>query len=156
MIPSSIQLVRAFAEAIGIQEGFHGLGTLPSRNNNPGDLRSWSKPDGTPYPDKDGMVLFPRCEKPACKDQDHPCEIGWQALRAQIKINVFKRNLTFFEFFAGKKGVYAGYASAGDHNDPENYADAVCEYVNKKLGLQATIGDVVSTLCTPPPPRNIK
>lgn len=107
--------VQRFAEAIARMEGFYRKGTPAQRNNNPGNLRSW----GT-RPVVKGFAVF---ETP---------EAGWRALWAQIVKNI-NRRLTMYEFFAGKPGVYGGYAPAADKNRPREYA----EFVAKRLGIDA-------------------
>lgn len=112
------ELINRFAKAIARKEDFFvskSLLTISQRLNNPGCLPHWKDREGTPYPEINGYVQFPECQRPECNHQDHPAEEGWRALRAQCKINVFKRELTFLEFFAGKRGVYRGFCpDSGD------------------------------------------
>lgn len=114
------ELVTKMSLAIGKFEGFFLKKSLAKRNHNPGNLRSW----GT-TPVIGGFAVFP--------DE----ESGWKALRMQVMKNVFVRKLTFKEFFAGKPGVYAGYAPDSDGNKSTEYA----EYVAEKVG--AANADVV-------------
>jgi len=65
--------------------------------------------------------------------------VGWRAGRAQCKINIITRGLTFREFFAGKPGVYAGFAPEKDKNIPINYAQAVLDGIRNGLGLDPSI-----------------
>ena len=100
-------LVEKIARAIARMEGYEIPGSLAQRNNNPGNLRSWGK-----HPKNKGFVVFPSPDA------------GWAALRRQVRLNI-ARGLTLEEFFAGKPGVYGGYAPAGDKNDPAHYAQVV-------------------------------
>lgn len=135
--------IDTFARAIAAKEGFYKQGgkvpPIPRRLSNPGDLRHWKDKNGRAYPVVNGFVKFPECERPGCKHVDHPCEAGWSALRAQCKINVFKRRLTFREFFAGKPRVYDGYAPSRDGNNPRQYANDVLAYLRSKLALPESV-----------------
>lgn len=104
-------LVGAIAEAIAKMEGFYLSNSPAKRNNNPGNLRSWGS-----RPIRSGFAYF-----------NTPQE-GWSALRRQVTI-LIDMNLTLYEFFGGKEGVYAGYAPAADSNKPMEYADFVAEQV---------------------------
>lgn len=106
-------LLWRMAYAIARMEGYFQPGTVAERNNNPGNLRRWGS-----RPVKDGFAVFP----------DHIA--GWNALFSQIHRNI-GRDLTLNEFFAGKPGVYPGYAPAADNNRPYDYA----EFVNGWLGV---------------------
>ena len=57
-----------FAAAIGNAEGVNVPGSLPARNNNPGDLRNWP---GAPA-DASGYSIFPTMQA------------GWDALETQL------------------------------------------------------------------------
>lgn len=57
-----------FAAAIGNAEGVNVPGSLPARNNNPGDLRNWP---GVPH-DANGYSIFPSMQA------------GWDALETQL------------------------------------------------------------------------
>lgn len=111
------RFVAAFGVAIATMEGFYKPGSRAARNMNPGNLRSWGR---TPL--AGGYASFAR-----------PSD-GWAALHSQIRKNI-KRGLNTFEFFAGKPGVYAGYAPSGDSNDPANYA----RFVAKRLGIDPSV-----------------
>ncbi len=100
------------AGAIARQEGT-GCGA----NNNPGNLRTWGS-----LPVSRGFAVFPSCEA------------GWEALRHQVQRNV-DRGLTLEEFFAGKMGVYAGYAPTADNNQPLIYARNVSTWTGLPLGV---------------------
>ena len=53
------------------------------RSRNPGLLNAWMNPEGQPYPlDEEGFVEFPTAV------------IGFNALRARVKINIAKKHLT--------------------------------------------------------------
>ena len=104
-------LVTSLAQAIYRQEG-SGPNTLATINNNPGNLRSGPGQVGT---DANGYAIF-------ASMQD-----GWNALYNQVQINI-DRGLTLNEFFAGKPGVYPGYAPAADSNQPYVYASNVSQW----------------------------
>ena len=60
---------------------------------------------------------------------------GWNALYAQIQTNI-DRGLTLQEFFAGKPGVYGGYAPQGHGgNNPQVYAANVSSWTGIPLGV---------------------
>ena len=91
-----IDLVYKLASAIASAEGYFVSGSLPARNNNPGDLR-----EAGSYPTFDGFVVFK--QKNA----------GIAALYRQICLNIFRgeslRNLVY------------SWAPPEDHNNSENY-----------------------------------
>lgn len=128
-----LDLIQRMAEAIAINEGFmepqrpgdtefHPRPTtLAYRHNNPGNIRLWGK-----YPRVKGYVVFPNVT------------VGWQALYKQIDKNI-NRGLTLREFFAGKPGVYFGYAPSVDGNQPVRYAEFVSRYLR---GFSATVQGV--------------
>ena len=99
-------LVSAIAQSIAAVESGGNPNSLSYRNNNPGNLRSWGS-----NPIVNGYAKFPSMVD------------GWNALYSQIQTNI-NRGLTLNEFFAGKPGVYAGYAPSGDSNTPLAYAAA--------------------------------
>lgn len=108
-IPSN--MVDSIAQAIAGVEGFYlPSGSIAQRNRNPGNLRSWGS-----FPVVGGYAKFPTYEH------------GWSALRRQIEL-LIGRNMTLQEFFAGKPGVYPGYAPTGDgSNNPHLYAQMVSQ-----------------------------
>ena len=106
-VPTQNKLVLLIAEAIAHYEGFYKPGTRAYRNNNAGNLRGWSS--SLPK-DKDGFDEFPTRRD------------GFLALYKQVEKNIFTRELSLNEFFAGKPGVYGGYAPLGDNNKPDQYA----------------------------------
>ena len=113
-----MDLVNNLAQAIAKFEGyFNPENTLAKRNNNPGNLRSWGS-----YPVSEGYAKFP------------DAETGWAALRRQVQLNI-NRGLNLYEFFAGKGGVYAGYAPSADSNNPTHYARTVAGWV----GIDPTV-----------------
>lgn len=122
--------------------------TIPQRMANPLDLRSWRDRNNRPYPEINGYAQFPVCQIAGCKNPDHPCELGWSAGRTQCQINIVKRGLTFYEFFAGKPGVYAGFAPSKDKNEPAPYAQFVCDGVCTKLGVDSRCGRPGCKNCT--------
>lgn len=107
-----MSLTESIAQAIAQMEGFYTPGTRPNRNNNPGDLISWGS-----TPTSGGFAVFPTAQD------------GWNALYQQINLNI-SRGLTLNEFFAGKPGVYPGYAPSGSAgNNPQQYAAFVAQQV---------------------------
>jgi hypothetical protein len=112
-----MSLVDSLAQGIARFEGFYTAGSLAQRNHNPGNLRSW----GT-NPVSGGYAVFP------------DDAAGWDALKRQIQINI-NRGLNLYEFFAGKGGVYSGYAPSTDNNQPIHYAQTVAGWV----GLDPTV-----------------
>jgi len=118
------EFVDKFAEAIAEMEGFNVTQagavrtntpwpTVAQKNNNPGNLRQWER-----RVNKTGYAYFASRKE------------GFMALYAQILLNVL-RGLNTYEFFAGKRGVYSGYAPANDGNKPKLYA----EFVASRLGI---------------------
>ncbi len=131
-----MNLTDLMAQAIATMEGFFKPGSLAARNNNPGNLRSWGS-----NPIVNGYAQFRSAEE------------GWTALKAQIKKNI-DRGLNLTEFFAGKPGVYAGYAPAADKNDPGNYARFVAGRVGVDVStpLKSVQQQTASSERTPPTP----
>jgi hypothetical protein len=84
------------------------------QNNNPGNLRAGPGATGV---DSRGIAIFP------------DMATGEAALENQVNLNI-GRGLTLDEFFAGKTGVYAGYAPAADSNNPSAYASTVAGWLN--------------------------
>lgn len=107
------------AQAIARFEGYNVAGSVAQRNNNPGNLRAGVGQVGT---DAGGYAVFATSAD------------GWNALENQIGLNV-NRGLTLDEFFAGKTGVYPGYAPSGDANNPTNYANTVAGWI----GIDPTV-----------------
>lgn len=106
-------LVSAIADAITQVESGGNPNALNFRNNNPGNLVTWGS-----LPTSQGFAVFPTLAA------------GRAALESQIQTNI-NRDLTLYEFFAGKPGVYAGYASVGSsaRNNPVAYAQTVAAAV---------------------------
>ncbi len=69
---------------------------------------------------------------------------GWNALYQQINLNI-GRGLTLNEFFAGKPGVYDGYAPSADQNSPYAYAARV----GRDVGIPVDVP--LNTLGSSPP-----
>ena len=129
-------LIDRFSSAIARKEGFYKNGRVPSvaqRMNNPLNLTHWKDPNGKPYPEICGYVQFP------------DAEAGWRAGRAQCRINVVKRRLTWRAFFAGKQGVYKGFCPArGDaKQDPIQYAREIMSLMHVEADLDTPIIDMV-------------
>ncbi len=102
-----MSLIDSIAQSIAAVESGGNPNALSYRNNNPGNLRSWGS-----NPIVSGYVKFQSMTD------------GWNALYSQIQTNI-NRGLTLNEFFAGKAGVYAGYAPSADANKPYAYAARV-------------------------------
>lgn len=105
--------IDSLSNAIARMEGYNVAGSLAQRNNNPGNLRSGQGQIGM---DAKGYAIFATPEA------------GFAALQNQVNLNV-GRGLTLEEFFAGKPGVYSGYAPSADSNDPTNYANTVAGWL---------------------------
>ncbi len=112
-----MSLTESIAQAIAQMEGFNTSGTIAQRQNNPGNLRSWGN-----YPVVGGYVQFP------------DPQTGWDALYSQVDKNI-GRGLTIEEFFAGKPGVYDGFAPSADANKPAVYAS----YVATQTGVPTNV-----------------
>lgn len=109
MFPQWLFPFLKLALAIATFEGWPDPASLARRNNNPGNLRPVGASTG-----------FQRFATPMD---------GWVALFNQIWRNV-KRGLTLYEFFAGKPGVYPGYAPSS-----ENPTSAYAAYVSRATGI---------------------
>ncbi len=114
--------VALIASAIQRNEGYYP-GSVAYRNNNPGNLRplksgTWPGQDGV----ANGYAVFATYAD------------GLAALNSQIQTNI-DRGLTLTEFFAGKPGVYAGYAPAADSNQPRQYAANVASWTGLPLDV---------------------
>lgn len=132
-------LIATLAEAIATKEDFYvkskrGIPSVSQRLKNPGCMRSWKAPSGKKLPTVNGLVDFPHVNE------------GWRALRAQCKINVLRRRLTLRQFFAGKRGVYCGFAPRGLGHDPLAYAEFVQNFLERRLGSTVTLDTPVVLL----------
>jgi hypothetical protein len=114
-----VTFVGALGQSIARFEGFFQSGSVAARNHNPGNLRAGTGQVGT---DASGYAIF----------ADDAA--GFAALDHQIDLNV-ARGLSLDEFFAGKPGVYAGYAPSGDANNPTQYAETVAGW----MGIDPTV-----------------
>ena len=114
-----VTFVGSLGEAIARFEGFFQPGSVAARNHNPGNLRAGTGQVGT---DARGYAIF----------ADDAA--GFAALDHQIDLNV-ARGLSLDEFFAGKPGVYAGYAPSADSNNPTQYAATVAGW----MGIDPTV-----------------
>lgn len=112
-------MVPRIAEAIKSKEGWQ-TGSRSQRNNNPGNLK--------PLPNQTLPGMIGRDQKGFAIFRDY--DAGWNALLNQVQRNV-ERGLNLQQFFAGKPGVYAGYAPAGDQNKPLEYAN----FIASQLGI---------------------
>jgi hypothetical protein len=124
-------LVSGIAQSIAAVESGGNPNALSYRNNNPGNLRSWGS-----NPIINGYAHFQSMTD------------GWNALYSQIQLNI-NRGLTLNEFFAGKPGVYPGYAPSGDSNSPLAYAARV----GSDVGIPVDVPLNTLTLGSPPDPR---
>jgi hypothetical protein len=106
-----VSLTDQIAQSIANVESGGNPNALSYRNNNPGNLRSWGS-----NPIVSGYASFPTMQA------------GWNALYSQINLNI-GRGLSLNEFFAGKPGVYGGYAPSSDANTPLAYAARVASDV---------------------------
>ena len=123
-------LIERFSLALARKEGWNKQGKVPSvarRLNNPLCLAHWKAPDGSPYPEVCGYVEFPNAE------------IGWRAGRAQCRINIVKRRLTWRGFFAGVRGIYRGFCP----QDPIQYAREIMAALHVDVDLDTPIIDLV-------------
>ena len=135
------QLIDLFSRTVARKEGWEKTGKVASiaqRLNNPLNLVHWKDAKGKPYPEICGFVHFPDPES------------GWRAGRAQCRINIVKRRLSWREFFGGKPGVYKGFCpSRGDaKQNPTQYAREVMAMMHVDAGLDAPIIDLVSAPVT--------
>mgnify|MGYP003394444781 FL=1 len=113
-----MSLTDSISQAIATMEGFFKAGSVAQRNNNPGNLRSWGN-----RPTANGYAVF---ESP---------DAGWAALNQQVNLNI-GRGLSLYDFFAGKPGVYGGYATRLDRlTDPLGCA----VFVASRIGLDPSI-----------------
>ncbi len=87
--------------------------------NNPCALTAGPGATGTA---PNGIALFP------------DLATGQTACARQIQLNI-DRGLTLEEFFAGKPGVYPGYAPAAAGNDPATYAANVSRWTGISPGV---------------------
>lgn len=93
----------SFADAIAHAEGFYTTGSIPQRNNNPGDFRSWGG-----YPAVNGYVQFPTVAD------------GWNALEEELNLirsgtsHVYKPSMSFRQM---------AYLYADGANDPQGAAN---------------------------------
>ena len=113
--------------------------TIPQKCRNPIALKTWGS-----YPVSDDCVMFPN-EK-----------VGWKAAFKQCERNIFERNLTFVEFFAGQRdtegairpGGYHGFAHNDNKHSPREYAMFVLQWLqtnwagfpkNKQITIETPI-----------------
>jgi len=94
--------VQAFAEAIAYAEGFRP-GTVPWRNNNPGDLKVSAVP--SVGKDSQGHLIFASPED------------GWRALRRQLQLIVDGQSRFTLEMTIAEMGArYAEWSGSWSHN----------------------------------------
>jgi hypothetical protein len=103
----SVPAPSKLADAIAHEEGYYVEGSLPQRNNNPGDLRHGN---GETHPDNqpDAVGAF---ATPA---------LGWAALERQLVLDS-NRDWTVQQL------IYS-YAPPSENNT-QQYLDYVCQYV---------------------------
>ena len=126
---STTPTVVTFAQAIAQEEGFDVPGSIPNRNNNPGDLRPpngagnyWAGQIGV---DSDGFAVF------------GTSDAGWNALYTNLNTHIGNNpTQTLADYIAQ-------YAPANDGNDPTSYADNVAA----ALGVDSSdqLGDIFSS-----------
>jgi hypothetical protein len=129
-MPARNAQVEAFAKAIARNENTSSYSSFLRGKNNPGALMYASQYGATPFQvtGRDGKPL-------GTFAQFGTEQQGWDALYRQIELNAGK-GLTLYEFFAGKPGVYYGYAPSGHGgNQPNVYANSV----GKWLGIPVTM-----------------
>jgi len=112
---SASPFVTSMANAIATEEGYGAPNSACTSINNPGCLRAGPGQTGT---SAQGFAIFP---DPAT---------GYAALDNQIQTNI-NLGLNMDTFFAGKPGVYPGYAPSADSNNPTQYAS----FVASQLGV---------------------
>jgi hypothetical protein len=124
-------LTTDLSDAIARMEGYtSGSCSMCVSNNNPGALRAGQGQIGT---DANGFAIFP------------DWATGYAALNHQVDLNI-SRGLTLQEFFAGKQGVYAGYAPSADNNNPTNYASTVAGWLGiSPDAVLSSIGDTADS-----------
>lgn len=126
------KLLDLFTRALAMRCGFDVPGSQAQISNNPGGLPWWGS-----EPVVGGMVVFET-------EQD-----GWDALRRACEINIFRRGLTFEEFFGGRPGKrgrrYRGFSSACDSREA---AETVFQFFKRRAKLPpwANTGTKVSAL----------
>jgi len=133
------KLIAVLADAIATKEGFFGknksgIPAVSQRLNNPGCLRAWKNAAGHKMPRVNGLVQF-------ATEAD-----GFRALRAQCKINVFKRGLTLVQFFCGKPGVYYGFAAKTQGQDPDSYITFIQRFMVSRLGVSFAVNVPINSL----------
>lgn len=133
-------LVDAVARAIATKEGFYvsetdarrrGMRwpTIAQRLCNPGNLRSWRGAEGKPYPRAHGYVDFLGWARQqygnATNLQDLAVAEGWRCLKRLVQSYLDGR------YHGGRRPspreMFAVYAPATDHNDPDLYAKFVAD-----------------------------
>jgi hypothetical protein len=133
-------MVTCLAQAIAHNKGYYLRKPVPmvsQRLNNPGELEHWKSRKGVPMPVVNGYVKF-------ASEED-----GFFALTKQIQINL-RRDLSFREFFAGRRGVYAGFSPRGrGDNDPVKEAALTLRYVLRNLPDRPDLGGAELTIDCP-------
>jgi hypothetical protein len=132
--------VQAIATKMGFYQSWKNIEPISQKLNNPGCLEHWKDSNGKSFPVLNGYVNFPNAS------------LGFGALKAQSKINILKRGLTFREFFMGKPRVYDGFCKRGTPRDAAlEMANFVCNWVVRRLGIPAdsvTLDTPIYTLIT--------
>ena len=139
------QLIEAIASAISYKEGFHvteeqakrsGMRwpTRAQRNNNPGNIRRWSR-GGKPFPMDGGYAVFPSVQ------------VGWDILHALVG-----------QYIDGKytggtpptlRQMFKVYAPAEDANDPTGYAAFVASAISDAADAPVTVDMRLKDLISP-------
>jgi hypothetical protein len=130
-VPGFAGFLDDLAGAITRQEGACSAPGV-CRNNNPGNLRAYLPSQPV---DSRGIRIFPNYQS------------GYAALVGQEQVNIGK-GLTLSEFFAGKPGVYRGYAPAADSNNPASYAANVSSWLGipSDVPLSSVMGGSSATV----------
>lgn len=113
------------AQLIAKQEGFGQPSAIPTKDNNPGDLRH------SPHSSHAG-------EDPNAIGEIDTVADGWADLDRQLRLYA-DRGLTLAE-------MIEEYAPAGDGNDPSAYIRAVCEGLGLPSG--ATVAEALTIEAT--------
>jgi hypothetical protein len=116
---SLTKLIDALAVGIARAEGYFVRGSLPNRNNNPGDLRDTSGKLYPKYPkDRQGYVQFP------------DTATGWQALKNDLRIKLTGKSKT--GFIPG--WTFDQFADLWASTSPENQRRAWARTVASAVG----------------------
>ena len=105
-LPSIPAIVKRFSEAIAAAEGFNVAGSIPQRNNNPGDIMS-----GGSY------VVYNSITE------------GWQALYDQVHLMFFGGSKYYNPSMTISQVAYLYADGANDPSGAQNWAQNVANYL---------------------------